>query len=120
MVSKFSTLMSRYFALPTQEIKEDEAFKTVESMMQVRMITSDRIVEKISNTCNFRKMYFLNFIIFFLALLQGLYVETTHQLTREDIKKQSSEIVEANSRNEDLIPLIVVPFRKWKQINQKK
>ncbi|XP_044270461.1 hyaluronan-mediated motility receptor-like [Tribolium madens] len=103
LVSKFTPLMSHYFALK-HETKPDEAFRNIESMMQERMIPAEQSEEPLSEA----------------SLLEGIYVEASEQLTREDIKKQSQEIVAANTKNEDLVPLIVVPFNKWKKMQKQK
>nr|XP_008190919.2 PREDICTED: uncharacterized protein LOC662435 [Tribolium castaneum] len=101
LVAKFTPLMSHYFGLK-HEPKSDEAFRNIESMMQERMILADQSEAPLSEA----------------SLLEGLYVEASEQLTREDIKKQSQEIVAANTKNEDLVPLIVVPFNKWKKMQK--
>jgi hypothetical protein len=46
------------------------------------------------------------------ALLEGFTAEVSHLLTREDIKKQSAEIVAANNKDEDMVPMLSLRKRK--------
>jgi hypothetical protein len=48
------------------------------------------------------------------ALLEGFTAEVSHLLTREDIKKQSAEIVAANNKDEDMVPMFKSKKKKRK------
>ncbi|KAJ3662859.1 hypothetical protein Zmor_007198 [Zophobas morio] len=100
---KFSVLMATYFALP-EKTAPDEAYESFEQMMQARTIFFSKVETALSES----------------SLLQGLYTEATTQLTREDIKKQSKELVGANTRNEDMVPVFIVPTKSRLLIAMKK
>lgn len=48
------------------------------------------------------------------ALLEGLELEVSHVPTRDDIKRQSQQIVDLNSKNDDLVPLFTPKRKKLK------
>jgi prophage maintenance system killer protein len=76
---------------------------------------SRRSANHVIHDSDVSKRVIMQILILFLALLQGLYHEASQQLTREDIKKQSAEIVAANTKNEDLVPLFGTTFRTKKR-----
>ncbi|KAH0822538.1 hypothetical protein GEV33_000253 [Tenebrio molitor] len=70
--------------------KIDTAYRFYEILMKERCVEPD--VEVVTDE----------------SLLEGFTAEVSHLLTREDIKKQSAEIVAANNKDEDMSQSVMV------------
>ncbi|XP_063920466.1 uncharacterized protein LOC135135374 [Zophobas morio] len=120
----FGSLISFVEEIPEPEEEENDGVKIIEEIIPKLQFLMSNVKERLDSSNNAAAYKVYEFlmkqrrpepeleVINDESFLEGFNIEVSHILTREDIKKQSNEIVAANTQEDDLV---FIPIKKKKR-----